>query len=604
MTPSQFVQRMEAAGAKGVGAQALYEALDRAVDDGRLSRVEGRLTPEPQKAAHRELNATAQRSATRVGKDQLDQAVQRVVASMETAREDSALLRVELRDARAANNEKLVERLEGQLKDANKKLGLTATQFRAAVRAELGEGYRIANQTIDAAAHRATEAGHLHKNVDRLSVETVEQTDKRMAGELAERNAWRSASRDAALDVRKAASLKQHKERQQAAKKELAAKREVALKKLTPQQRRAIETKRTRQAVRLVKETARFVRNPVRGTARLAIKVSAKATMSLGKAVLGAPTLMTLAVTKGLLVSAGSRALGNRSYSYFTQQQTDRRAQLGRQKAVTRLSTLTYRENSAGELYRAKFSVTNIALVTAAAMMEKSGLSTKGPGLMAAHNTLLGHIQTKRVNAAEALLGKAVIAVARAVGRKMAAASVQRNYSNKLERLRPAFEQQREAYLHHLKASLDHRSGRIDDMALNAAKARLDASTRNVEKLYARAERGADKELTRGHISAQQYERVREMRKEFSHAAQQLRERGDVSVDKKAALLGANLREVKKLELKAGVDVLGLTAERSKTQTHERGARPSRERSGHNQEVTASRNRKASSHDVSCDMSR
>lgn len=576
------------------------KALSRAVDSGKLLQSSGKYAVDhaaslQRRDTLREMSSPARRLSPR----DVDQAVGRVVERMQQARQDVQLLQRELTHARSRGQAGQVEKLEGQRKESSKALALTMAQARAAVRAELGERpaanqgreqqpansweagleryakslapapaadaprtrSAVSNGVIDAALERALAGGQLHRNVDKLSVETESQTDARLAGQRAERTAYQKEVSAAQRAVATKARAKEWQAKQAKQREHVLAARAKRVRQMTPAQRKAATRNRTvHNVVRTVKTLAYVARNPIRGTTRIAQRAAARLAWSAAKTTLQVAGTLALGAVKAVGYQAAA-SLGTQRMRDVAKSSVQARArELTAKHQVTRLATMGYRVNGAGEVERAKLTATNAVMLLGSAALDATRLSRTTGGL-ALRNTLVATIKTTRVNAVEALAAKGMMATSCAVGR-VAQSGMRRAhqavYARHHTRLQATYEFRRKAYLSHVSATLAHQAGRLDDAGLSASRQRLEGASQAATAAQDRLLKAAGRELDAGRISGAQYERVYAQTKVLRSAVEGFKAHGEVGVQHQQAFLGLDRRGVQQLEAKAGKDHLGL----------------------------------------------
>lgn len=355
---------------------------------------------------------------------------------------------------------------------------------------------------------------------------------------------------------------------------------------MTPAQRKAATRNRTvHNVVRTVKTLAYVARNPVRGTTRIAQRAVARLAWAAAKTTLQVAGTLALGAVKAVGYQAAA-SLGTQRIRDVAQSSVQARArELTAKHQVTRLSTMGYRVNGAGEVERARLTATNAVMVLGSAALDATRLSRTTGGL-ALRNTMVATIKTTRVNAVEALAARGMMAASRSVGR-VAQSGMRRAhqavYARHHSRLQATYELRREAYLSHVSATLAHQGGRLDDAGLSASRQRLEGASHAATAAQDRLLKAAGRELDAGRISGAQYERVYSQTKALRSAVSEFRERGTVGVQHQQAFLGLDRRGVQQLEAKAGKDHLGLgskayQAEEGRQQGAERGAKSGAER--------------------------
>lgn len=520
--PKEHVSRMELE--KGWRSKAMAVHLD-------LREI----VPQPQL----ELPKVQSREA---GQHEVDRAVAVLVGRMERARGDVAALTDAWSHAVKTGQQAKAETLQGQLKEARFALaGRSEAQLRRDVVELVGKhrteaqaptadrergsgrdaklhayaeklsagGYAaklsagevtVSKDKLSAALGDQKAEGRLHDNVGKLSVETEQQTDKRVAAD----RSIQAEARKLTSDRRQAANKAQFEVKRATGKAAAVAKIEAGREKIA----RERETRRPDDIiVGGMFRSSLIVKNPI--SVAIASDANARNVAKYRKASFGEELAIrgtaAAKTTLGALIKAAGATLsvagkGIKLMDAETRDQT-RAAIAGEAKElkakhdVTRLSTLGYRANAAGDVYRAKATLTNAALMVASKTLDITRLSGTALG-KAVQNELVRNISTKKVNAVEALAGKFVITAAKAIGH--AAKSITKAVDNtRSAYLKHAIETtvgpRREAFAGLIRAEAEHKAGRLDSAGVQVARDKLDtvlkATDRATDKWLSHSEK-------------------------------------------------------------------------------------------------------------------
>lgn len=479
----------------GASLKEIQGAIGEAVAAGKLTEYKAKdkqiLTLESVGESNtRRLAEKAAYSADRALGDMMQQydlaatARDRIIERMTKAEQDVKQFTTELANARANRDEKAINAAMGKLKEASQVLtGLSEQGFDRAVRKEVEQVVRERNaaspastkpegkdladkreaslvayaekltantvnaqrtagipvrgqqslsvtvnaDVIEAVRNEALNSGRLHMNAGRLSVETELTTNARLEGNRNAAQEYRSAVSKEKSAEYQASRIEKQAERQTAA---IQAKAE-RFKGMTRAQRERELYPTYSKAVRNTKLVSRAIMNPGWAAKRLAIgtvKSLAVQSLTLGDAALRA--------SAAGVVSLASMAVRGRE-SVLAQAKGEQMT-LGKNLAVTKLSTLGYHQTMTGEVYRMKTNLSNAVLVSGIKLLEGSQLTRTGIG-QAMKNELVKGITTKRIDGLEAWSVKGIAAASRALanlGRTETAQSLKDNLSKTIHGLK------------------------------------------------------------------------------------------------------------------------------------------------------------------------
>lgn len=458
------------------------------------------------------------------GQHEVDRAVAVLVGRMERAREDVAALTDAWSHAVKTGQQAKAETLQGQLKEARFALaGRSEGQMRRDV-VELVGKHRAEAQAPTADRERGSDRdarlaayadklsagevtvskdklstalsaqkteGRLHDNVGKLGVETEQQTDKRVAAD----RSIQAEARKLTSDRRQAAGKASFETKRATGKAAAVAKIEAGREKIAKER----ETRRPDDIIvgGLLKSSL-VLKNPItvalvpaasaRNAARyrkasfgeeLAIRGTAAGKTALGALIKAAGATLSVAGKGANLLDAKTRDQTRAAIAGEAKE-------LKAKHDVTRLSTLGYRANAAGDVYRAKATLTNAALMVASKTLDITQLSGTALG-KAVQNELVRNISTKKVNAVEALAGKFVITAAKAIGH--AAKATTKAFDNTRSaylkhQIEKTVEPRREAFAGLIRAEAEHKAGRLDSAGVQVARDKLDTVLKATDKAH------------------------------------------------------------------------------------------------------------------------
>lgn len=518
---------------------ALDTAIRAQIRDGKLAERDGRLSVEPVDFATDRAKLISQtRPAQQL--DAVSAAVSRVIERIEAARESLPMLRDELADAQKRGATTREKALTDEFRTASRLVdGLTDGQLSKMVRDELAPahaakstGHKDLSDARNAklAAYAGTSErqqsqgpavstdlimqavkndGRLQDNLGRHSLESAAQTDARHQADKAFRGDLRAASRETSNAAFKANHAEKTAAFRAASKTRILADRAAYLKTLPPAQQKAIQNRQS-SITRSAKFAVLAVRRP--GTA---LRI---ATERIGSALIrdAGKTAGTMLHAVGALALTGAKvALDKRDTTREVQAKAD---MLRGKSQAARFGTLGYRQNGAGEIERAKILSLNNAVArvgTLALDITGFGRTTAG---MAARNALVSSVSTTRVNAAEALLGRMVLAAHKAVAGRVSAAwtatknktrsvLAERRETKASAKIVSAYKTYRAAEHKYLAGQINARELRNEHDKLSTAVA---ATKKHTEKVYGRLE----KDHQKGRISGKQLDRAYEVKKD------------------------------------------------------------------------------------------
>lgn len=608
------------AGLQFVNNERIQATLVKAVGSGELHAAGDKFTVNPAESERR--GGVAKNALAQV--DGVDVAVSRVVERMNQARDDLPHLQQELLSAARADLKKLpeyfkehqaqqrsagkavadtdraanrppvsgrVKTLVARIDAAEKMVSLTPAQMRSEVRAELGnlqsgqslqkalnspmapENHTlggstkvlVSNDSLNAAIARAIPAGQLHINVDKLSAETVEQTDNRKAAFTQSRAALQKEDRTVSNFVKTTVKAGILKDKHIENKASYLAKREAKVTSLPAdlqaKARTAQKGQTAKNVVRSTKAISRTIsqlkRSPVKTATKLVAGGAAKLAYAIyltgarqGWQIEKAAFKTVTAGAKGLVLAA-SKTHGDA----FTRKVTE---QNGKLKGNLELALYGYQVDSRGDTRRATLSVANVTLSAAVGVMTVLHVH-RFTGGMAMRNALLEGITSKKVNSAEALVARGVMAGAKRVQGQIKTQQTKLGYGRHSEKLAPVHEQQKAAYSKFVAAAVAHGKGELSGAGLQEAKAGLLSSSAKLEQVLGKAMAGARSEMVAGRMFAKDYEKVYTTHKNLVQGMADIKQLGRVSLAQKEAITGDSARGINQLEAKAGsVDKLGL----------------------------------------------
>lgn len=409
--------------------------------------------------------------APKLTQEQVTAAVDRVIETMITARNDVRDLTSDLKHVTSMRASVIDE----QLKPLRLQLTKTEGQLGHDVREQ--PGMQFASKAMIAKAVEGAKAdGRLHDNVGKLSVETVKQTDARMAGDKTRRtdayaaqSASRTASRELLTSARKVSTAARAAEKNAAyaAKRALQAPKSLIIAGIF----RPVYVLKNPWAVAIHNDRKLAKYKPLGMAASLtvktgwlsvaSVKLASKAGFALGKV-----------LVKGIHLAVSSTA----------------RAGLGKEIAAAHQQTAGIKarlqqgwyKNEASGMMRPKFTATNLIAVALA------GSSNKLVSTMAAK-----HVKMTRVGHTEKLLGYTVLGIAgttKALGRL--AKSAGRALNKGIEHVGSKVETQRHAkvWTEYLGAKKEHAAGRMSDAAFSQVREKVEMTAAKRFTLIERTE--------------------------------------------------------------------------------------------------------------------
>lgn len=361
---------------------------------------------------------------------ELDRAVESVIDRMRAGLDDLTYITKERREAYQEYNQGKAATADSKHKEASKEVAYTVYEMREKVKATLarsgvleklakdngGDAAKVVDTKIDEAIMRAVNSGDLHKNLNKLSVETETQTDSRLAGDNAARAGYKSrlsqVKSETKADERNALETEKAAERKEAALNKL---KQAGIKYKPP----SVVDDITKVITRTVRATARTIGNPQRAAKKF-IKNSAIGTVKVA-AKLGE----TAAMVPATIATAGSIGLAK---GLATQGKVAYLTLKGKRDELTKLRNdvvdkerllqkrTGYFKDDLGRTKRMELTGRNAVLAATVATISITGLGHTTGG-RAARNSMLSMISTTKVSATEAVMAKATIAVGRQVGR-------------------------------------------------------------------------------------------------------------------------------------------------------------------------------------------
>lgn len=415
--------------------EQVQEALDRLEASGTIQRnsnsIPARYSHDFEKDSERYSTFKAvQDTSKQPTRTELDNAVESVVDRMRAGLDDLAHITKERREAWAEDKLDRAATADSKHKEVSKDIAYSVPEMREKVKDSLarsgvlekldknnnGDASKVADAKIDEAIMRAVDRGELHKNLNKLSVETEAQTDSRLAEDTATRSGHKSRLSQVKSDTKSA-------ERNGLANEKAAERKEAALTKLKQAGIKykppSVADDITKVITRTVRTTARAIGNPQRAATRF-IKNGA-----IGTVKVAAKVGETAALVPATVAVAGSVSIAK---GLATQAKVVNLTLKGKRDELTKLRNdvvdkerslqkrTGYFADDLGRTKRMELTGRNAVLTAAVAAISITGLGHTTGG-RAARNSALSMISTTKVSATEAAIAKATVAVGRQVGR-------------------------------------------------------------------------------------------------------------------------------------------------------------------------------------------
>jgi conjugative relaxase-like TrwC/TraI family protein len=588
LTSKQIAAEMRDVGVKYLKSEDVNQAIGRAVSSGKLMETKGKFSTniaEGEKHTQNSKNAWAE--SKQPSEKRLEVAIERLVDRMEDARHDINFFVKEKTEAIKLGDINLVDKLDEGIKNAESKLASTLPNFQEAIRKELGrtaindntllKSEYISKERINQSIAKAIDTGVLKINGDKLSIESFEQTSERIDKNKSLISKAQKETKDLGYSIKKYEKMVAYKDKQLKAKKDYLQKREQALKKLPPSKINRIKNRTSTNISKSIEDifkvTSQFVRRPVHTTLKFTVRNTSRAVESIGKAVVSQSVQLGKAVLVGVTAATVTQIAalntvkknGVRSKSDLAKNITNKLEENNKKLNGKLEIVLTgYREDSKGDIHRAKLTPANVTLAAAATAITATSLHKTTFGL-ALRNALVTNIKTKQVGAVEAVWGKAMISTSKAltksIGKRLSKSHQHHNYGKHVIKLKGIQNKQVEAYKDLVKAHIDKdKLPKVEaESSIKLAKERLQALNVQALKVSNRMVSGAKLELGAGRFQSHKVDQVIKMRDNIESAISKFKAYGEISLNEKKAITGKDWRDIQKIEMTAGsTDKLGL----------------------------------------------
>lgn len=570
--PKNIEELSKAAQSVGVVStqDQIRESVERHVKAGSMKEHAEGFSPESQEKIQERLQATkeAWRDTKQPSISEMDAAMNRVIDKMSASKQDLRDLAEDVRIAVVNDSQTRLVQVKAAYAEAEKKVSMTPEQLRKELANELGKPREALDRGhLDGAIQRAVDQSKLHKNVDRLSVETEKETDKRHSLDKGAVQHIRQKKQREAKNIR---TLNKGER-----SKDLETLRKESLARMTPQQREAATRSHSATVgmVTFVAKATRAIGHDMVSNGKSKSMVM-QAVKSWGARALKGAALdvgSTLGRVSGQAVEAVFKqalVAGRETVDYFqggrgqTQYTANQWAKVEAERDNLRRSGLLTERGDVQAVQfglhstrRLEVSIGNVARLVAIKALESTPYVNKT--LMSAHlsTKMIGDLKTTRMSIEGAAMAKGLRAACQAVSK-----GAEWTYSTlKEQRLNiqmrshsKAQDVARDVFKEFTKAKEELAAGKLDKADFQQVKDRMQDALVKVEKTNDRLYSTAEAMSKEGSYSQHRLESLGRNRESMLSAVNEFKKAGDLDSRKWSEALGTSYRETKQLELAAG----------------------------------------------------